>query len=268
MTALNEGQSSTVKSALFVSTIEKGLRLLEAVGQARDPLSLSELADASGLHKSATQRLAYTLHELGYMSKDPVTRRYGLGTRAFELVSFHQRSADLIARSLPVLSAFRRARGEAIDLSDLQGINICEIVSLPYHLSANTGGNRTKPAFCNSAGRAILSLLPIEQAKDIILSSDMTSFTPYTLVGWPPIKKKLEEASENGFSISMEEYKLGEIAISSPISIEENSFFAAVTITCASRNRNEACIKKEFGDSVRDLAHRLSQILGAPSPSV
>lgn len=80
------------KSKLFVPSFEKGLRILETIGRADHSLSLVEIVQRSGIHKSAAQRFTFTLAALGYLEKNPSTRRYGLGAKVVELGSFLQLS--------------------------------------------------------------------------------------------------------------------------------------------------------------------------------
>jgi hypothetical protein len=61
------------QNTLFVSSLAKGLRILEAFDEEHQALSLGDLGRRTGLDKSATQRLANTLHLTGYLSKDEAT---------------------------------------------------------------------------------------------------------------------------------------------------------------------------------------------------
>ncbi|OZB09623.1 MAG: IclR family transcriptional regulator, partial [Marinobacter sp. 34-60-7] len=64
------------QNTLFVGSLAKGLRLLRAFDETHTELSLGDLAQRTGLDKSAVQRLANTLHIEGMLDKDPITRRF------------------------------------------------------------------------------------------------------------------------------------------------------------------------------------------------
>ena len=51
---------------LFVSSLEKGFRVLEAFREAPGDLGITEVALRTGLDKSAAQRFTNTLYQLGY----------------------------------------------------------------------------------------------------------------------------------------------------------------------------------------------------------
>ncbi len=59
-------------------------------------MSLTQLAGAADLDKSAAQRFAHTLERLGHLSKDPETRRYALTTRTLDLGHHYTRSNPLL----------------------------------------------------------------------------------------------------------------------------------------------------------------------------
>ena len=69
---------------LFVSSLEKGFRVLEAFREAPGDLGLTEIALRTGLDKSAAQRFTNTLYQLGYLEKDPRSRRYRPAARLME----------------------------------------------------------------------------------------------------------------------------------------------------------------------------------------
>ena len=52
------------------------MRILSAFGEAHGEMGLTELARATGLDRSATQRFTATFHRLGYLEKDASTRRF------------------------------------------------------------------------------------------------------------------------------------------------------------------------------------------------
>ena len=73
-------------------TLQKGLLLLEALAAEARDFSLAEVAAMVALDKSQTCRLLQTLAAMGYVVRDPRTRRYRIGLRTLEL------SASILSR--------------------------------------------------------------------------------------------------------------------------------------------------------------------------
>ena len=68
-------------------TLQKGLLILEALAAEAREFSLAEIASMVALDKSQTCRLLQTLAALGYVIRDPRSRRYRIGLRTLELSS-------------------------------------------------------------------------------------------------------------------------------------------------------------------------------------
>ena len=66
-------------------TLEKGLVTLELIADTAGDTSLTELSDRLEEPVSVVFRVVRTLLDLGYVQQDPITKRYSLGLRAWEL---------------------------------------------------------------------------------------------------------------------------------------------------------------------------------------
>ena len=73
--ALQVSKPPASDPAWFVASVEKAFQVLRAFESRQRSLSLTEIADVTGLDKSAVQRFTYTLADLGYLKKDKETRR-------------------------------------------------------------------------------------------------------------------------------------------------------------------------------------------------
>lgn len=70
-----------------IQSLERGLRLLRAVSEARRPLRLAELTAVVGADRSTAFRLANTLRIHGFLAQLPDTKAYTLGTASWQLAS-------------------------------------------------------------------------------------------------------------------------------------------------------------------------------------
>lgn len=102
-----------------VGVLDKGVAILRALAQ-RQPLSLSELQEATGLPRATAHRLAAALELHGLVRRDP-SGRYGLG---FALLELGRAAADgfpLREAAMPVLARLREATGESVQLFVREG---------------------------------------------------------------------------------------------------------------------------------------------------
>jgi DNA-binding IclR family transcriptional regulator len=180
-------------------------------------MSLSEIAKAADIDKSAAQRLTHTLVGAGYLERtaDGVVP----GRRILERTFDYLRSTPLVTRAIPILADLRRTVNERVDLSlfdDTSMVYIVRMQSKRDTLHAHLIGARV-PTFCTSGGRAVLSHLPTDRMMDIINRSDRTKITPRTTIEIDEILKRIEEVRETGYSLALEEVVVGEVAVGAAV---------------------------------------------------
>lgn len=202
---------------LFVEALARGFRVLEAFASKPVAMSLSEIATASGLDKSAAQRLVHTLVQIGYLEKSPE----GIvpGRRVLERSFDYLRSNPLVNRAIPVLADLRRTVNERVDLSlfdDLTMLYLVRMQSKRDTFYAHLIGRRV-PTFCTSGGRAVLSHLDDSEVLDILQRSNRRKVTPRTTVEIDEILKRIDEVRETGYSLAIEEVLVGEVAVAAAV---------------------------------------------------
>ncbi len=115
---------------LYVRSIEKAFRVLTAFGTGHATLSLSQIAAAAELDKSAAQRFTHTLERLGYLRKDPETKRFGLTPRALDPAYHYMRASPIVDRAIPYLLELSRVTEESVSLSVLDGTEIVYVARI------------------------------------------------------------------------------------------------------------------------------------------
>lgn len=202
---------------LYVEALARGLRVLEAFAETPTAMSLSEIAAASGLDKSAAQRLVHTLVKTGYLEKTPAG--VAPGRRILERSFDYLRSNPLVNRAIPVLADLRRTIKERVDLSlfdDLSMLYVVRMQSKRDTFYAHLIGRRV-PTFCSSGGRSVLSHLAEDEVRDILERSDRRKLTPRTTVEIDDILARITEVRETGYSLAIEEVLVGEVAVAAAV---------------------------------------------------
>lgn len=202
---------------LFVEALARGFRVLEAFAGKPLAMSLSEIAAASGIDKSAAQRIVHTLVQIGYLEKTPE----GIvpGRRVLERSFDYLRSNPLVNSAIPVLADLRRTVKERVDLSlfdDLTMLYLVRMQSKRDTFYAHLIGRRV-PTFCTSGGRAVLSHLDDDEVLDILERSDRRKITPRTTVEIDRILQEVETVRETGYSMAIEEVLVGEVAVAAAV---------------------------------------------------
>lgn len=233
---------------LYVGSLEKGFAVLEAFGATLREMGVTEIAAATGFDKSAAQRFAFTLHALGYLEKNPATRKYRLSRRVLGLGYTYLRTNRLVEVATPYLADLRQECQCRVDLSVLDDRHIVYLVRLQSRREAfgATLIGRRIPAFCSSGGRAMLSCLPVDEARALIEASDRTPLTPHTVTDVDAIMAAIDRARNDGFAVSVQESLIGEIVVSAPVRGHDGRPRAAVHIALALADCDEATLRTRY----------------------
>ncbi|HLI14416.1 MAG TPA: IclR family transcriptional regulator C-terminal domain-containing protein [Alphaproteobacteria bacterium] len=251
--------------ALFVNSLAKGFRVLDAFEAKRPNLSLGEIAEASGLDKSAAQRFAYTLEALGYLRKDPESRRYSLSPKVLELGYRYLRADSLVARATPFLAEANKRCEETVNLTELDGSEVVYVARFPswHAVSVDVVLGTRLPAFCTAPGRAMLAFLPEARARDIILHAERPALTERTVTDPDALMAELARVRRQGWSLADQETFVGDVSTAAPVLDITGQVVAAVNIAVPAARWSAARVRRELTPLVVETAAQISQVQGS-----
>lgn len=248
---------------LFVASLEKGLRVLAAFDEEHASLGLREIAARTGLDKSAAQRFSHTLHRLGYLEKDPLTRRFRPAIRLMEMAFSYQRHNRLAEVAMPRLIEAARAHRITINLAEPDGADIIYTIRIPHQEApyiATVPGRRV-PAWATSAGRAIMANMPDQEVEAIIAASDLRAYTAKTLTDAADLRRAVAEARRDGFASTVEQLMRHEMALAAPVLNHAGRAIGAVQIPVYMSRWTEERMRQELGPVAMETARAISGML-------
>jgi DNA-binding IclR family transcriptional regulator len=223
-------------------TLSRGIRLLELLADARRALSIDELADLLGVHRSIAYRLLRTLEDHGL-----VVREAGggmiLGARMAALAAGVAR--DLQAAALPELTAVANELGMTCFLAVLDHDEAVTLVSVePRHAVASVAqrpGTR-HPVTVGAPGKAILSALSREH--------------------WPTLgesaRREIQDAVSRGYATSHDEVVTNLGAVAVPLVLPGRTPAAVAVVYLASEHPQPGIAAR-----LHSAAAAISQSLGS-----
>jgi IclR family transcriptional regulator, pca regulon regulatory protein len=247
----------------FVGSIDKAFRVLSAFSAADRPLGLSELARSSGVERSATQRILFTLRHLGYIRQDPETRLYSLAALVLELGQAYLRAHRVRERAQPVLEAANRICEETVNLTVLEDTDVIYVLRYPsrHVVSVDLSVGSRLPAFCTAPGRAILAFLSLQKSEAILDRSPLERRTPFTRITRAEIEDTLQQVRRTGYCVANQEAFVGDISIAAPVFDTAGQVIAAVNIAVPYPRWSLVRVKRELTPVVVECARNVSQAL-------
>ena len=157
----NETPDGPLKRDL-IAGLEKGLAVIEAFDQERPRLSITEVAQRTGLTRAAARRYLLTLSHLGYVAQD--RKLFGLTPKVLRLGQSYMHSARLPRVIQPQLQKLAYALQEASSAGVLEHDDVIAVAaaSAGRVVSATLQPGTRVPAYCTSNGRVLVSSLPDE----------------------------------------------------------------------------------------------------------
>jgi DNA-binding IclR family transcriptional regulator len=245
---------------LFVRSIEKAFRVLSAFGAGRPTLSLSQVAEAAELDKSSAQRFTHTLERLGYLRKDPDTRRFELTTRALDLGYHYTRASPIVDHAMPYLLDLSRNTEEAISLTVLDGAEIVYVARFMSRrmVSGNVIVGTRLPAYCTAPGRAMLACLPQSQARGLLASSERKAYTPHTTWRMPELMASLADVISRRYAVAVEEIFPNDISLGAAITGARGEPVGAVSLSVSRLHMAAEAAETRFAPMLCAAARSMS----------
>ncbi|MEN3357232.1 MAG: hypothetical protein V7637_1214, partial [Mycobacteriales bacterium] len=212
------------------SVLARGLRLLDAFGSSDVELSLSELAERTGLPKSTAYRLLCELVRWGGLER--TTGGYRLGMSLFMLGQQVPRQRELREAALPYLEDLYEATHENVHLAVFN--DACtlflEKVSGRDSMSIGSRVGIKMPAYCTATGKVFLAFGPPEYLRQV-LAAGLVRHTPRTIVMPGLLRQELARTVQRGYGINHEEAEVGVSAVAAPVLNHHRRVVAAISIT-------------------------------------
>lgn len=221
------------KSTDTISSLAKGLHVLECFGADTPKLSISDVSKQTGLDRATARRCLLTLHAEGYADYNgkfftltPRTLRLGMGAIA---------ALPLPQLVQPWLDQLTDQIGESCSVSILDGMEIVYLARAAQKRVMSIGlmpGSRL-PAHCTSMGRVLLAALPREEAVAIVEASDLAPRTKQSVTDPAEVMEHIDQIRAQGYAMIDQEIEIGLRSIAVPLTNERDKVVAALNIGMA-----------------------------------
>lgn len=211
---------STDDDPLFISSVARGLRTLEAFCDGPIEQTLTSLRRATGYPTPTLQRLLATLATRGYVDRNTRHKTFRLSVRTLDLV-FKMQMGDHALKSIwPRLLRLRNESGLRCTYCVRDGVNtihLLHVQSSPQADFRTAHLGRRLPAVSNSGGLALLSSLE-EAALDRLLEGYVVQpITDHTTTDMRLIREEIRKTRVRGYAYTDEQSIAHDTNIAAPV---------------------------------------------------
>jgi IclR family acetate operon transcriptional repressor len=250
-------------------SLERGLRVVEAIVDLNGSATLSTVARKTGLPRSTTHHLLRALLEFGYLLRDGSTRTYTLSAKLFRLAGRTWSKEQLAEIGMPFLDELSRLTQEGASLAVLRD-GVVTIVAKrepdgPVRVVQEVGAVR--PLHCTAVGKVLVAWLPPEEQEGAIQRTVFERYTAKTIATAAGFRRELARIRQSGFAVDDEEHLLGIRCVACPVRDHSNVVRAALCVIGPKANLPQRRMP-EVRRALAEVAINFSARLGlAPATS-
>ncbi len=253
------------KDRNFISSLARGLSILEAFDLDQPKMGITDIAKKTGLSKSTVYRFVQTLSSLGYIIPISEGNRYTLGPKVLGLGFSVLSSQELREIAQPYLMELSKQVNETVNLAVLDGwkliyierIKTQQIVNINLHV-----GSRLE-LYNTAMGR----VLAAGQSKDWV--SQYLKYIrqlPQAKSYWTDKGEKmlriLELVRKQDYAVNNEELVPGLRSVASPVRNRKGQVVGAVNIAVSSSLYSLQKLKQELIPPLKKTTQSISAALG------
>lgn len=221
------------RSSGQVRSLTRALSIMRHLAASADGMTLTELAEASGLPPSTTHRLLTTLESERFVRPDSHGGIWRIGVASFFVGSAFARSRDILTMARPYLRRLMEMSGETSNLfleNDGEAVCIGQIESR-HAMRAITGVGGRVMLHSSGSGKALLAHLEPSRRNMLINTMTYRIVTPTTITDRDGLRDELSRIRSRGYAVDDEEHALGLRCVAAPVFDEFGYGVAGISIS-------------------------------------
>lgn len=245
--------SESARTRSQAPNLKRGLAILEYLTREVDGATVTQLSDQLSFPTASVFRIVNVLEELGYLYRDPRSKKFYLTNRFLLMGQPQGEMKSLNECAIEAMHMIRRETGETTQLCclvDKEMVVLEQLVStFPFKYSADLGARC--PCYSNAPGKAIIAHMPETDQKELIESLRFKKYTETTITSRKAFYAELETIRETGYAVDRAEGLVGVHCVAAPVFDRHGIAVAAITIAGPSSRIPEEKMKK-IGEVVRE----------------
>jgi DNA-binding IclR family transcriptional regulator len=247
--------------------VGRAMQILEAL--AERPMRAQDLARRMGLKWTTAYRSLTYLEEHGYLSLNPATGSYSVGSHLYRLGIAYLNSHPLAQAAPPHLKPAADELKCAAQLNERQGL---KVITLAFVDAPGATISKTQPGFSwplnvTSKGHLLLAFAP-EAVREQALAGSLTAFTEHSLTDPKALRKRIDQVRSADYAVTRDDLQLGVGSVATPIRDAEGRVVACVTLIVRSARMKDPHFVDRLLAAGSEAAISLSLMIGWRPDSV
>lgn len=215
-----------------ITSLKRGLQLLDLFAKSDGGLTASEVVKLSGLPVSTVHRFLVNLESSGFLTYDGA-QGYQLGIACVGLGQAALARLDIRRASLPYLREVNRQTRETVHLTVLHGTSAVYVEKLdsPEPLRIHSKIGRSVSLHSTAVGKILLAYLPPAEQSALLERIEFHRYTPNTVGSIVELKTQLARVRRTGHARDLEENEAHIRCIAAPVWDHTGAVSASLSVT-------------------------------------
>ena len=237
-------------------TVDRALQVLQEFRTPADALTVTEIAERLGIHRSSASRLVSTLGARGFLERTAIGDLVRLGPEVARLGRITLATRELATVAQPLMERLAADTGETVTLAAPAGAEALTVAQADGSHFVSSGqwvGLRT-PVHCTADGKVLLAFDAV-----VPVRAPLDACTDRTIVDRAALERELRDVRAQRFAVSESEFEHGLVGVAVPV-LEGGACIAAVCVSGPEYrlgNGAAAALASRCGEYARELERAL-----------
>jgi DNA-binding IclR family transcriptional regulator len=212
-------------------SLQRAVAIMRVFSEEHPTLSVGEISERLGLHKSTVSRILSTLREEELVELNPETGHYRLGVGLVTLAGVALGQITVRHTAYPFMEQLVQQTQETCSLWVLREDNsVCVAhISAPQSIRYVVWTGRRVPLAATASGKVLLAGLAAHQRRGH-LRQPLRPRTPHTITELGQLDEVLAQTAVSGHALEIDEFEVGTSAIAAPLFDHTGQVAAALSV--------------------------------------
>ncbi|WP_197287881.1 IclR family transcriptional regulator [Streptomyces apocyni] len=245
--------SGTTTAPTLIGSVQRAMRLLEAVAAHEGGAPAKQLAREAGLALPTAYHLLRTLAHEGYLRREKGVFALGPAAELLAASGAQQKRRGMIG---DVLEHWRDAIGVPVYFALYREgeVEVVAVADTPGSPAVEEWADFRQTAHAHAIGQCLLSQLDDDARRDHLARYPVQSITPYTVRDGRVLLGRLQAVNRMAPVIEQQEYALGTVCAAVPITAGATAATLAISLPVHQADRLLPAVRELQSDVGRKLA--------------